>query len=810
MKTQALLLLLGAMLSLNKTATSQSKPDQKISGIIADSITQKPLDYITVSLKTDKNLAVKASLSKADGSFSFKELKPQMYSLKIVALGFMPKTVNVDLRDSTIKSKDIGVIYITKSSTKLKEVMITGDKPIMTQEIDRISYNLQADPESKGSNVLEMMRKVPLLSLDAEDNIQLKGDKNYKILINGKPSSMVERNPKDILRSMPASSIEKIEVITTPPAKYDADGLAGIINIITNKKVDNGYNGSLNVNERFPVGGPGFGGSFTVKQGKFGTSGYGGGSIYNNPSTTNTNNRFTTSTTLKQTALRESDNRSAYFGSELSYEIDTLNLISGQVNINGNRNDGTSDQESFLRKDNEVIQSYTLLNKNTGKGRGFDVAFNYQMGFKSDKNRLLTTSYRFFEYGNDNFSNLIVSNSESYSRPDYKQLNKGRSSEQAFQIDYVHPVKKLTIEAGVKGILRNNTSNFRYDTLNTDGVFALDNSRSNNFKNKQSIYSIYNSYQYNLKNWGFKGGLRLEQTLIDADFISTSSQLQKSYLNLVPSVSINRKLKNMSSLTLGYSRKIKRPGIYQLNPFVDRSNPNFESSGNPNLRAATASGIELKYSNFKKGSFNIGLSYEFYNKLVMPISILNAATNITRSSFDNTGKAQVIGGNANVNYPLTKKWNLSLNAHAGYGHVTALVNNVIVENQGLMYYVSGSSGYSLNKGWRINANMNMQGPNLSLQGTSNSFIGSSFSVNKDLIKEKLSFSASANNPFAKYRYYISETNGNDFTQESNNQSYLRTYSASLNYRFGKLKSSVKKSKKAIINDDTGGGMGGSK
>ena len=313
-----------------------------------------------------------------------------------------------------------------------------------------------------------------------------------------------------------------------------------------------------------------------------------------------------------------------------------------------------------------------------------------------------------------------------------------------------------------------------------------------------------------MKNWGFKGGLRLEQTLIDADFISTSSQLQKSYLNLVPSVSINRKLKNMSSLTLGYCRKIRRPGIYQLNPFVDRSNPNFESSGNPNLRAATASGIELKYSNFKKGSFNIGLSYEFYNKLVMPISILDAATNITRSSFDNTGKAQVIGGNANVNYPLTKKWNLSLNAHAGYGHVTALVNNVIVENQGLMYYVSGSSGYSLNKGWRINANMNMQGPNLSLQGTSNSFIGSSFSVNKDLIKEKLSFSASANNPFAKYRYYISETNGNDFTQESNNQSYLRTYSASLNYRFGKLKSSVKKSKKAIINDDTGGGMGGSK
>lgn len=810
MKTQALLLLFGALLSLNKPAISQPKPDQTISGIIADSITKKPLDYVTVSLKTDKNIALKAALSKNDGSFAFKDLKPQMYSLKIVALGFTPKTVNIDLRDSTMKSKDIGVLYITRSSTNLKEVTITGDKPIMTQEIDRITYNLQADPESKGSNVLEMMRKVPLLSLDAEDNIQLKGEKNYKILINGKPSSMVERNPRDILRSMPASSIEKIEVITTPPAKYDADGLAGIINIITNKKVDNGYNGSLNINERFPVGGPGIGGSFTVKQGKFGTSGYGGGSFYNNPSTTNTNNRFTTSTALKQTALRESDNRSAYFGSELSYEIDSLNLISGQFNINGNRNEGTSNQQSNLSESNQIVQSYRLLNKNTGEGNGLDIAFNYQKGFKSDKNRLLTTSFRFFEYENDHFSDLIVSDAESYNQPDYKQVNKGRSSEQTFQIDYTHPFKKLSIEAGVKGILRNNQSNFRYDTLNTDGAFSMDASRSNKFKNRQSVYSIYNSYQYNLKDWGFKGGLRLEQTLIDADFISTSSQLKKNYLNLVPSVSINRKLKNMSSLTLGFSRKIRRPGIYQLNPFVDRSNPNFETSGNPNLRPSTASGVELKYSNFKKGSFNFGLSYEFYNKLVMPVSTLNTATNITRSSFDNTGKAQVIGANININYPITKKWNISMNSHAGYGHVTAVVNNLVVENQGLMYYVSGSSGYSINKGWRINANMNMNGPNLTLQGTSNSFIGSSFSVNKDLIKEKLSFSASANNPFAKYRYYISETNGNDFTQESNNQSYLRTYSASLNYRFGKLKSGLKKSKKAIINDDTGGGMGGSK
>ena len=173
----------------------------------------------------------------------------------------------------------------------------------------------------------------------------------------------------------------------------------------------------------------------------------------------------------------------------------------------------------------------------------------------------------------------------------------------------------------------------------------------------------------------------------------------------------------------------------------------------------------------------------------------------------NTGKARVFGANLNINYPFTKQFNISINGQAGYGQVSALVNNEVVKNQGLMYYINGSTGYRFEKGWRANANMYMNGPNLSLQGTSNTFIGSSFSINKDLIKEKLSFSVSANNPFAKYRYYISETNGLNFKQESNNQSYLRTFSTSLNYRFGKLKSSIKKSKKGIINDDTSGGMG---
>ncbi|MBC8052261.1 MAG: TonB-dependent receptor [Sphingobacteriaceae bacterium] len=813
MKTTAFLLFTSLLVWIIKPAMAQTKIDYQIKGSVTDSTSQKPLDYITVNLKTEKNIPVKATLSKTDGSFVFERLKPMKYSLGIIGVGFKAKYITINLTDSLKSVHNLGVITLSKVSNKLKEVAITVDKPIMTQEIDRISYNLQADPESKGSNVLEMMRKVPLLSLDAEDNIQLKGDKNYKILINGKPSSMVERNPKDILRSMPASSIEKIEVITTPPAKYDADGLTGIINIITHKKVDNGYNGSFNINERFPVGGPGLGGSFTVKQGKFGTSGFGGASLYNSPATTNITSRHSVSSftaapqnSLIQSGTKKSDNRSGYFGGEISYEIDSLNLISAQFNTNGNQNDAFSNQLSVSTGKTE--HNYRLANDNTGKGRGLDAAVNYQMGFKSNKNRLLTFSYRFMEYSNDQFNSLEVTNTDAYFRPDYRQNNESSSAEQTFQVDYTHPVKKLTVEAGIKGILRNNNSDFRYDSLNTNGLFTTDANRSNKFKNTQSVYGVYNSYQYNLKNWGFKAGLRLEQTVIDADFISTSSQLQKTYLNLVPSASINMKLKNMSNLTLGYSRKIKRPVIYHLNPFVDRSNPNFETSGNPNLRPASASGVELKYSKFKKGSFNVGLGYERYVKMIMPMSTFDSVTNITRSTPGNTGTARVFSTSVNINYPLTKKWNVTVNGQVAHGRVSAIVNNKPATNQGVMYYVSASTGYRLEKGWRLNSNVMFNGPNLTLQGSSNTFIGSSFSVNKDLVKDKLSFSASANNPFAKFRYFISETKGPDFSQESNNQSYLRTFNTSLNYRFGKLKSALKKNKKGIINDDTGGGMGG--
>ncbi len=796
--------LLPLMLLLGINAAKSQITQRGITGIVIDSINNKPPEFSTLILKNRKNDSTKRVIAKADGVFTFLGLKPVEYLLTVVAQGFKTRNMMINLENYTNGIKNLGTLYMVIDVHNLEEVVVTENKLIAKQEVDRIVYNVQADPESKSSNILEMMRKVPLLSVDGDNIIRLKGNTNYKIFINGKPSTIVDRNPQDILRNMPAAGIDKVEIITTVPAKYDAEALDGIINLVTTKRTSDGYLGNANVSHRFLVGGPGGGGSATIKEGKFGISAFLGGNLFDSPSITNTLIRNSNTTSLSQRTDLVNKGRNAYMGTDISYEFDSLNLISGQLNMSRNHNHTDNDLQSLLTSVADSTQRYKLVSSNVLKAENFDASLNYQVGFKQDKNRLLTFSYRILKVKNDRIGDFDLAEEVSAQSPNYKQSNDEKSLDQSFQIDYFHPFRKLTLEAGVKGIIRKSQSDFLFDPLGSNQIYGAGEEPNNEFNNTQDIIGIYTAYQYKLSTWGFKAGIRLEHATIDANFISNSTDIRRSFFDYIPSISIQRQLRNNTSLLFGYSRKVRRPEIQHLNPFEDRSNPNLVSSGNPDLRPASSNSLEVSYSSFKKMSLYIRFNYDFFSRMVMPTHVYDVADELARSTLRNTGYMSMFMSSVYVNYPFTSKWNVIGNLLVIYGQVNGLINNTAVSNQRVMYYFSASSSYRFNKGLRAIGSVNLNGADINLQGIENSpYRGCTFSITKELMSDKCYFTVEANNPFSKYRNNTNTTKAPDFYQERTNQRYIRSFSVSLSYRFGGLKSSLKKSKKGIANDDNG-------
>lgn len=772
-----------------------------LKGTVCDSVVHHRLPFVTIEMKGNKGEIIRSATTKEDGTFAI-SLPPSSYQIKITAAGYASKTSFIDLQEDY----DMGLINIRQQLTTLKEVAITSTRPLISRKADRIIYDLQADPESKSNSVLSMLHKIPYLSLDGSENILLKGNSSFSVLINGKRAVSVENNLNAVLKSMPASTIERIEVITIPPSKYDGEGLAGIVNIITVKKINDGYNGSLNVNGSFPAGGPGTGASFTAKNGRFVMTAYGGAGIVYNPQANYSSIRKGSGTnviSLLQQGMSKSTLKTAYFGTEMSFEIDTLHLISGQFNMNGSSTNSLRTQISDLTEKDISIQAYHLMDDHDGKSHGLDAAINYQLGFKDHKNRLLTFSYQFSDNRNNRQNKITITDPVGFFSPDYNQNDDQKFSEHTFQVDFVTPVKKINIETGIKGILRNSDSDFGYSIFDSPNSLPQpDPARSDQYTNEQLVLSAYNSYQLNLNSWNISAGLRLETTRIRANFISSNNLTDQDYVNLLPSIALANQLSDRSTLSFGFSQRIRRPGINRLNPYINRSNPNFESTGNPNLRPVMINDVQAGYSRNTKLSFNIGLDYSFMKNLDLQVVDFDPETQITRTSFANTGKSSSLATNFSASYPIGEHYSLNLNGNAIYLWLQGMADGEIVTNNRLIYTLSLSNAFKFNRGWAANAALEIVSRNpTGLQGYSNSFTGTAFSVNKELIKNKLVFAAQVKNPFTKFRNNRMYTSGPDFNQLFTSADYYRSFGFSLNYKLGGLNNGVNKSKKSIRNND---------
>lgn len=762
-------------------------------GRLLEAASLQPAGYVTVRLLDGRDSLVTGMLSGADGTFRLTGIRSGDYSLHIKGVGYRDTVIALKSLQSDL---DIGTVRLKAREQVLSSVQVTAQKAVIRQQADRIAYDLDADPESKSLSLLDMMRKVPYLSVDAGDQVLLKGSASYRIFINGKPSGLVENNPTAVLRSIPASTVKSIEVITNPPAKYDAEGLAGIINIITRKQAADGYNGSFNLSEQTPVGGPGAGANLSIKAGKLGVSALFGGSRNDQPLTSSLLGRTSGSDHLQESGSNQGHTITGYAGTELSYEPDSLHLLDVQVNWNSSRLSNTALQQTDLLNGGSPEQAY-LLNSSKAQDRSaVDAGLNYQIGFATNKNELLTFSYRYYHTGSYLSNDQGASTLLNTSLLPYRQQNQEQLTEQTLQADFVRPLGKVSMETGLKGIFRSNDSRSDYQQADHAGVFEPVPAFADFFLNRQNVYAAYNSYSWQNEGWQVNGGLRLEAT------DSRSASVVQDYLTLAPSFALRRKLNATDGLTLSYVRRIQRPSIAQLNPFVDRSDQQVELSGDPALHPTTTHILQVAYFSSRKATWNIALGYMFFNSVIGQVTSYDDSTHVSRNSYENTGAGRVLKLNIYVNYPLTSVWSAALNADLRQVSFAAPVDGVVFDQRGAMAYVNVSTSYKFGHGWRLNADLtaNTSGIN-GPQSRSNGYTASSFSINKALPGDRLNLSARVSNPWQKFRQINNELTGPDFMEQSNTRVYFRTLSVNLSYRFGKLKGDVKKSQHGIKNDD---------
>lgn len=782
----------------------------QIKGVVADSISGKGLPYATISIQSAAQGVVKRLAGDASGKFDFSLTTSGKYSIIFQSIGY--ETCRKEINLETEKSKiDLGTIRINAGVQKIDEVSIVAKKPLVRTEVDKIIYSTEVDPEAKTSNALEMLRKVPLVTVDGEDNIQVKGSSDFKILINGKSSSMMAQSPKDVLRSMPANSIKDIEVVTNPSSKYEAEGTGGIINIITTKKQIDGFMGRVNagIDSR---GGYNSGVYLTSKVKKFGFSLNYNYNDFRQPKAEAFSSRenFLSSTNR----FTETDGYNKYKGTanmamgEASYEIDSLNLVSLSFwgyagNYNGNGNMLTQDFDT----NNTLARKFTNLTSNEISYGSLSGNIDYQRTFKKP-DKTFTISYKLDRSprnsDNENEVDAIL-NYDSYRQ---RSKNDASGTEHTFQVDYYDPLtKKHQIESGVKYILRQNVSNtdvFTYDF--TSQNWQTNNTKINDMDYDQHIIGVYAGYVLKMKKISLKTGIRAEGTINDGIFKSVkNTTFTNKMFNVIPYVTLSRNMDKGQNMKLSYTQRLSRPGIWYLNPYINDIDPLNISYGNPNLEAEVSHTFDYSYGKFTPNyNFNLSLNSSFTNNAIESVSEMKS-NGVKETTYENIGKNQRFGGYIFGSVKLLKQ-KVTLNTNMGVTYSILESNDSRgLKNEGFNYNGSLNGRYTAWKNGTISVNGGVFSPRIMLQGKSSYYYYNSLNISQELFKKKLTASVSVSDPFRKRAKYTTTYSDPTFAQTSTNYSYNRQIRIYLSYRFGQMKGEIKKARRGIKNEDVKSG-----
>jgi len=784
--------------------------DGKITGKVIETDSREPIEFANIGLyHSGVEMPMDGAVTDGQGSFKFKNLKPGMYMVEVSFLGFETRTIDsLEITDKKT-SASIGTVLLSPKKSMLNEATVEGEKSLIETRIDKLVYNASKDLTSKGGNAGDVLRKVPMVTVDLDGNVSLQGTKNVKVLINNKPSSILAGSTDVAMKLIPADEIERVEVITSPSAKYDAEGTGGIINIITKRKNMAGTNGSVNAG----IGNrsTNLNGNINYKKNRFGSGLAIGGFGYQGKGELTTERITVDSTGGADTLRQEGPNRLTGMGPFIQWTTD--------IDLNSKNTISTSLQGfgfyQRVKKDNSNIVNGENLYNSSGNVNtdelGYDALLEYRRFFENtDKDWTITlqhtnaNSITDYDVERTDVSTGLGNRNES-------SKNDNVDKETTLQTDYTHPFsKKITLETGAKAILRNVDSDSK-TVISYMDPFYPETDITSTFNYDQNIYAAYAVGALSLKKFGLKIGGRFEQTELHGDQDADSTKFSSKYHNVIPSLTVSFMESGKYQLKFSYTQRIHRPSSNYLNPYVNTNDPLNISYGNPHLDAETSHSFELGYTFFKKfGSIGITAFHRFTNNAIEQYSFLSNNGLVYETTYGNIGENTSDGASimANLRH---RELTVSINTNIFYYEVKSDYSGLPANNTGINYDINLFSSLKINDRWTLQAFGTFNGPQYSVQGSATSFYFYNVSGRREFKNKKGGIGFGLDNFATPYIHFKSKYEGKDFTNTSDNKIFFPGVRVNFDYRFGQMEFGSKRKKK-IRNDDLkeggGGGFGG--
>lgn len=765
----------------------------RITGVITDSISRQPVEFATVVLldpTQDKQLD--GVVTEADGSFKLLNVKAGRYRIRVSFLGYSDKVL-ADVNTTPEKpDRDLGPVMLSPAGITLEQVTVTGEAAFVENRIDKLVYNAEKDISNAGGDAADVLRRVPLLSVDLDGNVSLRGSSNILVLVNGRPSTIFAGSIADALKTIPADQIKNVEVITSPSARYDGEGSAGIINIVTKRKTAEGITGSTNVS----IGTRQNNATLNLNgmRGRFGMNGSANAfwSWRREGELEFLREDYTTAPTT--VFVQEGANASQVLGYNGSlgafYDFNAYNAINASVRFNGfgNKRDGQLDgQLGALGGAPDVV--FERNNENRSLRNGFDAVLDYRRTFPNSE-REFTAALQLSGARNNANNEVFQTGSQLLYEQDVRNENDGLNLEYIGQLDYVHPFSPtIKMEAGVKSILRRIDSDYQTEVQPTDnGGFVPVPFLTDLFFYNQDVYAGYLSFNLKIaKNYGLLAGARYEHTSISGNYESAEQPaFSQNYDNLLPSITFSRSFKNFQTLKLSYSRRIQRPSLFYINPFTEISDPNNVSVGNPYLNPELVDQLELSFNTFVKGvSLNAAVYYRETNDLIENFLTINPETQISQTSFLNIARDRSLGFNGFASATLKKVFTIRAGFNVFNYNAESTIDTIDLSRDAIIWNGNVSLNWKLPKEWQVETFAFFRSPRQTLQGINPSFWLISFGIRKDFNK-RFSLGLRAIDPFFRFKRFPSELRGDQFYQRSTFSIPFQSYGINLVYNFGKL------------------------